>query len=130
MILVKTTVTGFLTPTYTRELPSGRHLHAFTSAEDVERIAQGFACGECCAKFSTFTETCPVCRISRADFGRIEDPPEEWQQFFDEHLGGCGKTQTRTSDEFIRDVGRDTDIDQVRLSSLKPGSASRKHRKG
>ncbi len=95
--------------------------------EDYDRVMAGYACGDCCAVFDTHMgDFCPVCGLSRELGQKPEADPDNWNAFLDEHLNGSGTTQTRTPQEFIRDVMGDQDIEQARLSQLRPGSAKRR----
>ena len=127
--LLKPLVTGFLNPIYSARQPNGRHVHGLTP-DDYDRVMSGYACGECCACFNTYMDVCPVCGFNREIAAQTQADPDQWNAYLEEHLNGSGRTQTRTAAEFIRDVGGDPDIEQANLSSIRPGSAFRKHRKG
>lgn len=116
---LRSAVNGFLTPTYVDKDASGRMLNAFSDPLDIKRIAAGYACGNCCATFRSFQLTCPVCGLATNVSGQIGDTPDLWNEHFDEHLNGSGKTETRTPDEFLAAVSADKDIDQVPLRKLK-----------
>ena len=111
-------VTGFLTPAMVGRDSRGRVLNAFTNPDDVERIAAGSACGNCCATYSVYMAVCPICHTPRDVSQDVQDAPEMWQAHADERNYGSGKTRTRTADEFLRDLSRDKDVDQVKLSQL------------
>lgn len=117
---IRSVVTGFLTPLYVGKDPAGRTVNAFTDPEDMKRIASGYACGNCCATFKTFQLECPVCHLATNVSGQATAPPDDWQQFYDEHNNSSGTTQTRGAEEFLHAVSKDKDIDQVPLRKLKP----------
>ena len=122
-------VKGFLTAIYSSPQPNGRTVHGLSQA-DFDRVMSGYACGECLATFDTYMDPCPVCGLSREIGAQPQADPDNWNAFFDEHLNGSGKTETRTAHEFLRDIQGDPDVEHANLSQLRPGSAWRKHRKG
>jgi hypothetical protein len=126
---LKPLVVGFLTAIYSSPQPNGRTVHGLSQA-DFDRVMSGYACGECLAMFDTYMDPCPVCGLSREIGGRVDEDPDQWQAFYDEHLNGTDKNTPRTSLEFLRDIQHDPDVEHAKLSQLRPGSAWRKHRKG
>jgi hypothetical protein len=127
--ILQSLVVGFLSPIYSAVQPNGRTVNGY-SREDFDRVMAGYACGDCNAAFATYQDVCPVCGLSREIGARPQDDPDNWNAFLEEHLNGSGKTRTRTPEEFLRDVSADPDVDQTTISSIRPGSAWRKHRKG
>lgn len=123
-------IVGFLTPVYSEHLENGRTMHAFADRDDFQRIQDGYACGDCLSAFDTYMEVCPACGLARRDAARVDKTPEEWDQFHQEHLHGGVTGRANTADEAFRRVAADRDIDQAKLSSLRPNSAARKHRHG
>lgn len=122
-------VTGFLTPAFTEELPNGRHMHAMSSRTDFDRIETGYACANCLATFASFVELCPVCGVHRGELSG-QQTPRDWDAYWLEHLNGGVTGRPNTSEDMLRRVAADSDIDQAKLSSLRQGSAWRKHRHG
>lgn len=120
---IRSVVVGFLTPAYVQHDVHGRMLNAFSSLEDIKKIKEGYACGNCCSVFNSFQLTCPVCHLAMNVSGQMQDTPADWQQFYDGHVNGGlehGSDQIRTPEEFLGAVARDSDIDQIPLKKLKP----------
>ena len=126
--ILKPQVTGFLNPVYRSLQPNGRHIMGLTQA-DFDKVMAGYACGDCGAEFNTYTDPCIVCGLSREVGARIQEDPDHWQEFFDEHNNGSGKTQTRTVHEFLDDLQKDKDVDHVELSRLRENSMWRRVRR-
>lgn len=119
-------IVGFIDPVFTEELPNGRHMHALADRDDFKRIMEGYACGECLAKFDCYMEICPACGLSRADAAKVDKTPGEWDAFHQEHLHG-GVTGAPNTFEQMMDAQRaDVDVETVALSRLRPGSAKRR----
>lgn len=131
-------IKGFLTPAMVDILPGGRMLNAFSDPADVDRIEKGYACGNCCASFHTFQLNCPLCNLPTHVTKQREETPAMWQQHVDQRHAdiptlGTGKREPvaapvarpRTPDEFLRDIAKDKDIDQVPLSKLRPSRHGR-----
>lgn len=72
-------VLGYLVPRYVDELPDGRRV-AELHAEDLRRVEDGYACGECLAYFSRRFESCPSCgHLMDVNVDIVEWAPEYWQ---------------------------------------------------
>lgn len=114
------TVTGFLTPImFEKNHEQGGYTNAFSEL-DISRIVAGYACGNCCAVFSTFTDVCPICHTTRADQLGVGPAPADWQAFYDEHNYGSGTTQTNTIDDALKAIHESPDVEQIPMSKLKP----------
>lgn len=113
-------VIGFGTPVYSQDLPNGRTMHALNDPDLFQQINEGYACGQCLARFDTYMQVCPVCGLNREKAAEVQTTPDDWNAFYDEHLNGTGKTKTRTPDEFFTDLAADRDVDQTTISALKP----------
>lgn len=131
-------IRGFLTPAMVDILPGGRMLNAFTDRADVDRIEKGYACGNCCASFHTFQLNCPLCKLPTHVTKQREEVPAMWQQHVDQRHAdiptlGLGKREkvaeapprARTPTEFLADLAKDKDVDQIPLSKLKPSKHGR-----
>ena len=90
----------------------------------MHRIETGYACGNQAAVFETFRLECPICLSPTHVSATRQETPALWQQPEDERNYGSGKTVTRSSTDFIKDVqGRSW------LSRRKLMSALRKKRR-
>ena len=81
------TIRGFLVPEFSEEVrgPDGRlrHNHGLTR-EAFDEVVQGYACGECLARFTVPLAVCPLCGISTLETRAVQDTPPLWQQHLDE----------------------------------------------
>jgi hypothetical protein len=106
-------VKGWITPVFTREDPVTKELHHLISMEDGERIARGYACGECGAIYDMVMPACVVCSEPIA----LELAPmrQEWTDHLKdrEELPQYGKPLS--ADEFIAEVMKDPNIEQRKL---------------
>lgn len=83
-------VRGYLKPRYIDEMTDGRRV-AELAARDLERVADGYACGECLAFFDQRFETCPGCGHEMdANRDIVDFHPAYWQP-----------SPSRTSDEIL-----------------------------
>ena len=118
-------VLGFLTPAMVERLPNGQMLNAFTNPEDVHRIEQSYACGNCCAIFDGFRLDCPICKKPTHVTKQRQVVPQEWADYVKGREGDGAPTPMRTFDDAMRDVLGDGDVDHVNLSKLKPSKWGR-----
>lgn len=84
-------VRGYMIPRYIDVLPDGRRV-AELKASDLQRVSQGYACGECLAMFEKRFATCPGCSHELDSNRDIVDwNPAYWQPY-----------EGRTSEEILR----------------------------
>lgn len=84
-------VRGFLKPRYVDEMPDGRRV-AELHAHDLQRVIDGYACGECLAFFDQRFEKCPACGHKLDPNTDVVDwQPDYWKP-----------SPSRTSEEILR----------------------------
>lgn len=87
-------VRGYMVPRYQEEMPDGRRVGELR-AEDIQRVADGYACGECFAIFERRFEKCPGCsHILDPNKDIVDWSPDYWQP-----------NEGRTSDQIIDGIG-------------------------
>jgi hypothetical protein len=112
-----------MTPVFTektRAEQGGGYLNAFADPEDIARIAAGYACGNCCAIFSMYTPTCPVCHTTRDVNLDIKGSPADWQAYWDQHNYGSGTTETNTIDDALKAISENPNVEQIPVSKMLP----------
>ncbi len=74
-------VRGYLVPRYVEEMPDGRRV-AELREKDLQRVSDGYACGECLAFFDHRFRNCPGCG-HELDPNRdiVEWSPPYWQPY-------------------------------------------------
>lgn len=84
-------VTGYMIPEYIDRLPDGRRV-AQMYKRDIDRVTEGYGCGECLAKFDQRFPNCPSCG-HRLDPNRdiVDWNPPYWQDY-----------EGRTSEEILK----------------------------
>lgn len=83
-------VDGFLVPRYVEYMDDGRRV-AELHSQDLRRVQDGYACGECLAMFSRRFSNCPACNHELDPNRDIVDySPDHWQP-----------SEGRTSDEIL-----------------------------
>lgn len=107
------------------ERKDGRWLNGFASTEAFKRVQAGYACGNCLAKFSMYMAVCPLCGLRRDVSADVEATPQDWQAFYDQHNYGSGATETRTMEDVLRDLHTSPDVEQIKMSKLKPSKHGR-----
>ncbi len=103
----------------------GGWLNAFADPDDIARIAAGYGCGNCCAKFSMYMAVCPVCHTSRDVNLDMKGAPEDWQQYWDQHNYGTGDgmggaTVTNTIDDALKAISENPNVEQIPVSKMLP----------
>jgi hypothetical protein len=84
-------IKGYLKPGYVDRLPDGRRV-AQMYQQDIDRIADGYACGECLAFFDKRFKNCPGCSHALdANRDIVDWNPDYWQP-----------DEGRTSEEILR----------------------------
>ena len=84
-------VKGYMIPGYIDRLPDGRRV-AQMEARDIQRIQEGYGCGECLAKFDQRFKNCPGCSHELEPNRDIVDwDPDYWQPY-----------EGRTSEEILK----------------------------
>lgn len=122
-------IKGFLTAVYSQEVRDPntgaiRHIHGLTR-EAYDKVATGYACGECLAEFGFPLIDCPACGMNLVDAASPQAQPQDWQRFFDERNNDSTPyTVPATIDDFMRSIGNDPDIEHVDLSDLVPSRAA------
>jgi len=117
---IKRQVKGFLTPVFIGEGPDGRELSGL-DAESFRLVVEGYACAKCLALFDTYTITCPVCGLTRDLERDLLEAPSLWQEHIDERNRDTPSARARVNPaEAIRLAGLNPDVEQVKLSQLKP----------
>lgn len=72
-------VRGYLKPRYIDELPDGRRV-AELHERDLERVQDGYACGECLAFFDQRFLSCPGCaHLLDANSDIVQHRPAYWE---------------------------------------------------
>lgn len=85
-------VRGYLKPRYIDEMPDGRRV-AELHERDLDRVRDGYACGECLAFFGERFPSCPGCgHMLDANSDVVVWRPPYWQP-----------TEGRTSTEVLKD---------------------------
>jgi hypothetical protein len=121
------TVTGFMTPMFVDKARGGRtgYVNAFADPADIERIAAGYACGNCCATFSIYHATCPVCGTTRDVNLDVKKAPADWQAYWDEHNYGSGTTETNTMEDALKAIAESPDVEHIPVQKLSPSKFGR-----
>lgn len=70
-------VTGFLIAEFSQELPGGKTQHGLTPI-GFQMVLDGYACGQCLAKFDKYMEVCPVCETRREMGAQPLEAPQLW----------------------------------------------------
>lgn len=84
-------VKGYFVPIYVDRYPDGRRV-ALLREKDVDRIADGYGCGECLAFFDRAFANCPSCGHDLSPEKDIVDfAPDYWNP-----------DEGRTSDEILK----------------------------
>ena len=74
-------VQGFLIPRYIEHMPDGRRV-AELNQRDLDRVNDGYACGECLAFFNHPFRDCPCCgHTLDASHDIVEYAPAHWQPY-------------------------------------------------
>lgn len=86
-------VRGYLIPRYVDELPDGRRV-AELHERDLDRVRDGYACGECLAMMEQRFPSCPGCgNLMDANRDIVEFRPPYWEPY-----------EGRTSDEILNGI--------------------------
>jgi hypothetical protein len=109
-------VRGFIQEVFVHEDPVTGKRHRLISAEDGERIAQGYACGECGAIYDMVMPRCVAC--GQPIGLNLAPMRPEWEQHLADRADGYTAPIAQnplSPDEFIRSVRADRDIEQRKL---------------
>lgn len=117
-------VKGFLVPIFYDEHSSQSAL----GPEDFQKVVGGYACAKCLAEYTTYLVRCPICQHQRDLAADLEAPDDlhvdhlrERETTEGQNLGGDPRTgKPRTFDDLMADISKNSDIDHVALSKLKP----------
>ncbi len=118
-------VSGFLCPAMQTDNGRGGVLNVFTDIDDVRRIEAGHACGNCCATFYSFQLVCPVCK-KHLDVTRArQDAPQDLRDYVKGRGPEASPFRGASFDDAMADVLSDPDVENVRMSQLKPSKWGR-----
>lgn len=106
-------VRGWIEPEFVHTDPVTGKQHRLITLEDGEMIAQGYACGECGAKYDMVMPRCVVCREPIAlDLAPMRP---EWTQHLADRASGASGGKPLDVETFLAEVARDPDVEQRRL---------------
>jgi len=116
-------VKGFLVAEYS-DHETGRH--TFANPADFEKVRLGYACAFCLAEFTCYLAVCPVCGNARDVSRDMAETPADLQSYYDEATGPGERTVARPMHETIAELVRDSDVEHIELSKLRPSRRGRR----